>query len=112
MRASLSLSSRAPTTTCCSRRCNSSPKPGNLGRVTLFVQQRQPVLFQAYQQHAQDIATVVATVSFAVASAGSGLRNAIQRILLMTQDWNEQTRIATSIIEGHLRDSTGTMTLE
>jgi hypothetical protein len=51
-------------------------------------------------------------VSFTVASAGSGLRNAIQRILLMTQDWNEQMRIATSIIEGHLRDSTATMTLE
>jgi uncharacterized membrane protein YqiK len=56
--------------------------------------------------------TVVATVSFAVASASSGLRNAIRRILLMTHDWEELTRTATSIIEGHLRDSIATMTPE
>ena len=56
--------------------------------------------------------TVVATVSFAVASAGGGLRNAIRRILLMTQNWEELTRTATSIIEGHLRDSIATMTPE
>jgi uncharacterized membrane protein YqiK len=56
--------------------------------------------------------TVVATVSFAVASAGRGLRNAIRRIMLMTNDWNELTAIATSIIEGHLRDSIATMTPE
>jgi hypothetical protein len=56
--------------------------------------------------------TVVATVSFAVASTGSGLRNAIRRILLMTQNWEELTRTATSIIEGHLRDSIATMTPE
>jgi len=56
--------------------------------------------------------TVVATVSFAVASSGRGLRNAIRRILLMTQNWAELTRTATSIIEGHLRDSIATMTPE
>jgi flotillin len=56
--------------------------------------------------------TVVATVSFAVAAAGRGLRNAIRRILLMTHDWGELTRTATSIIEGHLRDSIATMTPE
>ena len=55
---------------------------------------------------------VVATVSFAVASSGEGLRNAIRRILLMTRDWNELTGIATGIIEGHLRDSIATMTPE
>jgi flotillin len=56
--------------------------------------------------------TVVATVSFAVASSVQGLRNAIRRILLMTRDWHELTDIATSIIEGHLRDSIATMTPE
>lgn len=56
--------------------------------------------------------TVVATVSFAVASSGEGLRNAIRRILLMTRDWDELTGIATGIIEGHLRDSIATMTPE
>ena len=56
--------------------------------------------------------TVVATVSFAVASSGEGLRNAIRRILLMTRDWSELTGIATGIIEGHLRDSIATMTPE
>ncbi len=56
--------------------------------------------------------TVVATVSFAVASSGEGLRNAIRRILLMTRNWDELTGIATGIIEGHLRDSIATMTPE
>lgn len=56
--------------------------------------------------------TVVATVSFAVASSARGLRNAIRRILGMTDDWQELTDIATSIIEGHLRDSIATMTPE
>ncbi|MCR9294007.1 MAG: SPFH domain-containing protein [bacterium] len=55
---------------------------------------------------------VVATVSFAVASSGGGLHNAIRRILLMTTNWGELTEIATSIIEGHLRDSIATMTPE
>ncbi len=56
--------------------------------------------------------TVVATVSFAIASSGGGLRNAIRRILMMTSNWEELTDIATSIIEGHLRDSIATMTPE
>lgn len=56
--------------------------------------------------------TVVATVSFAVASSSKGLRNAIRRILLMTYHWQELTGTATSIIEGHLRDSIATMTPE
>ena len=56
--------------------------------------------------------TVEATVSFAIASSAKGLRNAIRRILLMTTNWNELTAIATSIIEGHLRDSIATMTPE
>jgi regulator of protease activity HflC (stomatin/prohibitin superfamily) len=56
--------------------------------------------------------TVEATVSFAVASAGKGLRNAIRRIMFMTSHWHELTVIATSIIEGHLRDSIATMTPE
>jgi hypothetical protein len=55
---------------------------------------------------------VVATVSFAVASAGSGLQSSIRRILLMTHHWDELSEIATSIIEGHLRDSIATMTPE
>jgi len=55
---------------------------------------------------------VVATVSFAVASSGKGMANAIRRILLMTRGWTELTDIATSIIEGHLRDSIATMTPE
>lgn len=56
--------------------------------------------------------TVVATVSFAVASSGAGSRKAIRRILLMTRNWDELGDIATSIIEGHLRDSIATMTPE
>ncbi len=56
--------------------------------------------------------TVEATVSFAIASSVKGLRNAIRRILLMTNNWEELTSIATSIIEGHLRDSIATMTPE
>ncbi|MDA1190742.1 MAG: SPFH domain-containing protein [Candidatus Poribacteria bacterium] len=56
--------------------------------------------------------TVVATVSFAVASSGSGSRYAIRRILTMTRQWDELSDIAKSIIEGHLRDSIATMTPE
>lgn len=56
--------------------------------------------------------TVEATVSFAVASSASGQRNAIRRILNLTRAWEELTRIATGIIEGHLRDSIATMTPE
>jgi flotillin len=56
--------------------------------------------------------TVVATVSFTVASSNSGVQNAIRRILTMTYNWNELRYIAGSIIEGHLRDSIATMTPE
>lgn len=55
---------------------------------------------------------VVATVSFAVSSSGPVLQNAIRRILTMAQDWQELTAVASSIIEGHLRDSIATMTPE
>jgi regulator of protease activity HflC (stomatin/prohibitin superfamily) len=55
---------------------------------------------------------VEATVSFAIASSAKGPRNAMRRVLLMTDNWDELTRIATSIIEGHLRDSIATMTPE
>jgi hypothetical protein len=56
--------------------------------------------------------TVEATVSFAIASSTKGLRNAVRRILHMTNNWQELTKIANSIIEGHLRDSIATMTPE
>jgi hypothetical protein len=56
--------------------------------------------------------TVVATVSFAVSSSVKGLRNAIRRILTLPRGWEELTNIATSITEGHLRDSIATMTPE
>jgi hypothetical protein len=56
--------------------------------------------------------TVEATVSFAIASSAKGLRNAVRRILYMTNNWQELTHIANSITEGHLRDSIATMTPE
>ena len=56
--------------------------------------------------------TVTSTVSFAIAKSERGLTNAVKRILLMTRDWTELGGIATSIIEGHLRDSIASMTPE
>lgn len=56
--------------------------------------------------------TVTATVSFAIAKSERGLTNAVKRILHMTKDWKELGAIATSIIEGHLRDSIASMTPE
>ncbi len=56
--------------------------------------------------------TVKATVSFAVAKSERGLINAVKRILLLTGDWQELQNIATSVIEGHLRDSIASMTPE
>ena len=56
--------------------------------------------------------TVEATVSFTIASSSSGLLNAIRRILLMAEFDDELTGIATSIMEGHLRDSIAAMTPE
>ena len=56
--------------------------------------------------------TVKATVSYAVAKTEKGLVNAVKRILDMTKNWSELQDIATSIIEGHLRDSIAAMTPE
>jgi flotillin len=56
--------------------------------------------------------TVKATVSHAVARSERGMINAVKRILNMTQNWKELDAIATSIIEGHLRDSIAAMTPE
>ena len=56
--------------------------------------------------------TVKATVSFAVARSERGMINAVKRILHLTNDWTELQSIATSIIEGHLRDSIASMTPE
>jgi uncharacterized membrane protein YqiK len=56
--------------------------------------------------------TVTATVSFAVAKSDRGLINAVKRILHLTDDWTNLNDIATSIIEGHLRDSIAAMTPE
>lgn len=56
--------------------------------------------------------TVKATVSFAVAKSERGIINAVKRILHLTNNWDELQAIATSIIEGHLRDSIGSMTPE
>ena len=56
--------------------------------------------------------TVKATVSYSVAKTEKGLVNAVKRILNMTKNWTELQDIATSIIEGHLRDSIAAMTPE
>ena len=56
--------------------------------------------------------TVTATVSFAVAKSERGLINAVKRILHLTDSWEDLRGIATSIIEGHLRDSIASMTPE
>src|SRR5512139_2822376 len=53
--------------------------------------------------------TVKATVSHAVAKSEKGMINAVKRILMMTQSWQDLNEIATSIIEGHLRDSIAAM---
>lgn len=56
--------------------------------------------------------TVTATVSFAVAKSERGMVNAVKRILHLTDRWEDLQGIATSIIEGHLRDSIASMTPE
>ena len=56
--------------------------------------------------------TVKATVSYAVAKSEKGMINAVKRILHLTNNWAELDKIATSIIEGHLRDSIASMTPE
>jgi regulator of protease activity HflC (stomatin/prohibitin superfamily) len=55
---------------------------------------------------------VKATVSFAVASNEAGRKAAAMRILHLANDWETLQRIASDIIEGHLRDSIATMTPE
>lgn len=53
---------------------------------------------------------VKATVSFAIASNQSGRSRAATRILHLVDDEDELRRLASDIIEGHLRDSIATMT--
>lgn len=55
---------------------------------------------------------VKATVSFAVASNAAGRRRAATRILEMTRHWDQLRKVASDIIEGHLRDAIATMTPE
>ncbi|MDY0093548.1 MAG: SPFH domain-containing protein [Candidatus Vecturithrix sp.] len=55
---------------------------------------------------------VKATVSFAIASNEAGRSRAVTRILEMTQDKKELRKVASSIIEGHLRDAIASMTPE
>ena len=55
---------------------------------------------------------VKATVSFAIASNESGRSRAVTRILEMTQDKEELRKVASHIIEGHLRDAIASMTPE
>lgn len=56
--------------------------------------------------------TVTATVSFAIAKSERGMIHAVKRILHLTDTWEDLQHIATSIIEGHLRDSIAAMTPE
>ncbi|MGF1534386.1 MAG: SPFH domain-containing protein [Bernardetiaceae bacterium] len=55
---------------------------------------------------------VKATVSFAVASNMAGRRRAATRIMEMTRHWDQLRKVASDIIEGHLRDAIATMTPE
>jgi len=55
---------------------------------------------------------VKATVSFAVASNPAGRRSAATRILELTKNWPHLRKLASDIIEGHLRDAIATMTPE
>ncbi len=55
---------------------------------------------------------VKATVSFTIASNETGRNRAVTRVLEMTQDPNELRNVASSIIEGHLRDAIASMTPE
>ena len=57
--------------------------------------------------------TVTATVSYAISTSEKGRQNAIKRILEMTKGEKSKLQtIASSIIEGHLRDSIAAMTPE
>jgi hypothetical protein len=55
---------------------------------------------------------VKATVSFAIASNEMGRSHAVTRILDLSADQDNLTRIAGDIIEGHLRDSIASVTPE
>jgi len=55
---------------------------------------------------------VKATVSFSIASNEAGRGRAVTRILEMTQNQEELHKVASSIIEGHLRDAIASMTPE
>ncbi len=55
---------------------------------------------------------VKSTVSFTIASNEAGRNRAVTRILEMTQDPAELRKVASSIIEGHLRDAIASMTPE
>ncbi len=55
---------------------------------------------------------VKATVSFAIASNEAGRSRAVTRILQMTQDKEQLRKVASHIIEGHLRDTIASMTPE
>ncbi|MFP4364965.1 MAG: SPFH domain-containing protein [Spirochaetia bacterium] len=55
---------------------------------------------------------VKATVSFAIASNEAGRIRAVTRILSMAKDWERLRKVASDIIEGHLRDSIASITPE
>ena len=55
---------------------------------------------------------VKATVSFAIASNEAGRTRAVTRILSIAKDEEKIRRVATDIIEGHLRDSIASITPE
>lgn len=55
---------------------------------------------------------VKATVSFAIASNEAGRARAVTRILTIARDAKNLRRVASDIIEGHLRDSIASMTPE
>lgn len=56
--------------------------------------------------------TVTATVSYAISTSEKGRQNAIKRILEMSKGERGLQALATTIIEGHLRDSIAAMTPE
>lgn len=55
---------------------------------------------------------VKATVSFAIASNEAGRSRAVTRILSLAKNWEELRKVASDIIEGHLRDSIASLTPE
>ena len=55
---------------------------------------------------------VKATVSFAVASNEAGRDRAVTRLLSLAGDWKRLQKVASDIIEGHLRDSIASITPE